>query len=237
MAGNTVLLKHSAQTPLCAERFHEAFDAAGLPAGVFQHLHLSHEAAPEIVGSGEANWWLHRLGRRRARGPGGGVAGASSPPVSSSAARTRPTSGGRRSRPRGREPGRRRLLQLRANAAAGSSGSTFTASCSTRFVDGLCRAARGVRARRPDRSRDHARPIGAGSGSRLRARPGRRGGGAGAQALLDPRTFRVDTRGLRLHGAAGAWSASTHAMRMMTEESFGPASASCRVDATTRRCG
>jgi acyl-CoA reductase-like NAD-dependent aldehyde dehydrogenase len=53
-AGNTVLLKHSAQTPLCAERFQEAFDAAGLPAGVFQHLHLSHEAALEVVGSGAA---------------------------------------------------------------------------------------------------------------------------------------------------------------------------------------
>ncbi|EWH02377.1 hypothetical protein Q427_09070 [Halomonas sp. BC04] len=44
MAGNTVILKHSAQTPLCAERFQEAFDEAGLPEGVFQHLHLSHDA-------------------------------------------------------------------------------------------------------------------------------------------------------------------------------------------------
>jgi acyl-CoA reductase-like NAD-dependent aldehyde dehydrogenase len=44
-AGNTVLLKHSAQTPLCAERFAEAFEKAGLPTGVFQHLHLGHEAA------------------------------------------------------------------------------------------------------------------------------------------------------------------------------------------------
>jgi len=48
-AGNTVLLKHSAQTPLCAERFSEAFDKAGLPAGVFQHLHLSHAAALRLI--------------------------------------------------------------------------------------------------------------------------------------------------------------------------------------------
>lgn len=40
--GNTVILKHSHQTPLCAERFAEAFAAAGLPPGVFQFLHLSH---------------------------------------------------------------------------------------------------------------------------------------------------------------------------------------------------
>ena len=53
-AGNVVLLKHSAQTPLCAERFQAAFDAAGLPTGVFQHLHMGHEAALRIVASGEA---------------------------------------------------------------------------------------------------------------------------------------------------------------------------------------
>ena len=40
LAGNSVVLKHSAQTPLCAERLHEAFAAGGLPKGVFQYLHL-----------------------------------------------------------------------------------------------------------------------------------------------------------------------------------------------------
>lgn len=42
IAGNSVLLKHSHQTPLCAERFLEAFAIAGVPRGVFQYLHLSH---------------------------------------------------------------------------------------------------------------------------------------------------------------------------------------------------
>ncbi len=51
MAGNAVILKHSAQTPLCAERFAEAFRAAGLPEGVFQYLHLSHDAALRMIGS------------------------------------------------------------------------------------------------------------------------------------------------------------------------------------------
>jgi len=50
IAGNTVVLKHSHQTPLCAERFAEAFAAAGLPDGVFQHLHLSHEATAGLIG-------------------------------------------------------------------------------------------------------------------------------------------------------------------------------------------
>ncbi|MDP6208620.1 MAG: aldehyde dehydrogenase family protein, partial [Roseibacillus sp.] len=51
LAGNTVILKHSAQTPLCAERFYEAFEAAGLPKGVFQYLHLSHEDTTELIRS------------------------------------------------------------------------------------------------------------------------------------------------------------------------------------------
>ena len=51
LAGNAVLLKHSHQTPLCAERFAEAFQTAGLPEGVFQHLHLSHGAAAKLIGS------------------------------------------------------------------------------------------------------------------------------------------------------------------------------------------
>ena len=43
MAGNTVVLKHSGQTPLCAERLYEVFKEAGLPDGVFEYLHMSHE--------------------------------------------------------------------------------------------------------------------------------------------------------------------------------------------------
>jgi acyl-CoA reductase-like NAD-dependent aldehyde dehydrogenase len=49
MAGNAVLLKHSAQTPLAAERFAECFEAAGLPAGVFQVIHASHEDTDRII--------------------------------------------------------------------------------------------------------------------------------------------------------------------------------------------
>jgi acyl-CoA reductase-like NAD-dependent aldehyde dehydrogenase len=49
MAGNAVVLKHSAQTPLCAERFQEAFDAAGLPKGLFQHLVLTHEDTAKVI--------------------------------------------------------------------------------------------------------------------------------------------------------------------------------------------
>jgi acyl-CoA reductase-like NAD-dependent aldehyde dehydrogenase len=49
LAGNAVLLRHSAQTPLVAERFFEAFQKAGLPEGLFQYLHLSHEDTAKVI--------------------------------------------------------------------------------------------------------------------------------------------------------------------------------------------
>jgi acyl-CoA reductase-like NAD-dependent aldehyde dehydrogenase len=49
IAGNAVLLKHSAQTPLCGERFEECLQAAGLPAGVFTVLHLTHADTERVI--------------------------------------------------------------------------------------------------------------------------------------------------------------------------------------------
>src|SRR5437868_8421841 len=49
MAGNAVILKHSAQTPLCSERFAQSLQAAGLPEGVFQALHMSHEDTERVI--------------------------------------------------------------------------------------------------------------------------------------------------------------------------------------------
>lgn len=49
MAGNTVILKHSAQTPLCAERLAETFAEANLPDGVFQILHATHRTVADMI--------------------------------------------------------------------------------------------------------------------------------------------------------------------------------------------
>ncbi len=51
LAGNAVLLRHSAQTPLCAERIAEAFAVAGLPEGVFGFLHTSHADTEKLIAS------------------------------------------------------------------------------------------------------------------------------------------------------------------------------------------
>jgi acyl-CoA reductase-like NAD-dependent aldehyde dehydrogenase len=49
MAGNTVILKHAYQTPLCAERLADACAAAGFPQGVFQYLHASHDDIAKMI--------------------------------------------------------------------------------------------------------------------------------------------------------------------------------------------
>jgi acyl-CoA reductase-like NAD-dependent aldehyde dehydrogenase len=49
LAGNSVILKMAAQTPLVAERYAEAFKAAGLPQGVFQFLHLDHAHVARVI--------------------------------------------------------------------------------------------------------------------------------------------------------------------------------------------
>ena len=56
LSGNTVIIKHSAQTPLCAERFVQAFTEAGLPEGVFQFLHLDHPATERVIKAPEINF-------------------------------------------------------------------------------------------------------------------------------------------------------------------------------------
>jgi acyl-CoA reductase-like NAD-dependent aldehyde dehydrogenase len=52
LAGNAVILKHSAQTLLAGERFAEAFAAAGLPQGLFANLFLSHEETARLLRAG-----------------------------------------------------------------------------------------------------------------------------------------------------------------------------------------
>ncbi len=49
LAGNSVVLKIAPQTPLVAERYAEAFAAAGLPEGVFQFLHIDHDQVAEVI--------------------------------------------------------------------------------------------------------------------------------------------------------------------------------------------
>ena len=49
IAGNTVLLKHAAQTLQVGERLAEAFHASGIPDDVFQNLFLDHDTTSELI--------------------------------------------------------------------------------------------------------------------------------------------------------------------------------------------
>ncbi|MEK6750096.1 MAG: aldehyde dehydrogenase family protein [Pseudomonadota bacterium] len=56
VAGNIVIMKASAQTPLTAERIANAGVAAGLPDGVLQFLHLDHQSTAEILRKAPLNY-------------------------------------------------------------------------------------------------------------------------------------------------------------------------------------
>ncbi len=56
MAGNSVIMKPSSQTPLSAERLYDAFDTAGLPAGLFQYLFLEHDATAKLIQHSAINY-------------------------------------------------------------------------------------------------------------------------------------------------------------------------------------
>ena len=56
LAGNSVVLKMALQTPLVAERYAEAFKAAGLPDGVFQYLHIDHQQVARMIGDARVGY-------------------------------------------------------------------------------------------------------------------------------------------------------------------------------------
>ncbi|MBT3139877.1 aldehyde dehydrogenase family protein [Ruegeria litorea] len=56
IAGNTVLLKHAAQTLQVGERLAEAFHTAGIPDDVFQNLFLDHDTTSELIARRKVNF-------------------------------------------------------------------------------------------------------------------------------------------------------------------------------------
>ena len=54
-AGNSVILKHSAQTPLCAEQLYQSAKNT-LPKNVFNYLHLNHEDGLKVVADKRINF-------------------------------------------------------------------------------------------------------------------------------------------------------------------------------------
>lgn len=56
VAGNSVMLKHSAQTLLVGEHLAEAFHAAGVPSDVFQNVFLDHDVTGRLIADREVDF-------------------------------------------------------------------------------------------------------------------------------------------------------------------------------------
>jgi acyl-CoA reductase-like NAD-dependent aldehyde dehydrogenase len=222
MAGNAVLLKHSAQTPLCAERMGEAFAEGGLPVGVFQHLHLSHDAAAGIIDSGQVDF-VSFTGSV----PGGhGVQEAAS----------------RRFLALGLELGGKDPAYVRPDAdldhaienlADGAFFNSGQSCCAIeriyvhrdvydRFVAGLVECARGYRLGDPSDPETTLGPLVRPAAADFVRAQVHEAVAAGARAHVDPKLFAKDAAG-SAYMAPQVLTGVDHTMRIMTEETFGPA--------------
>jgi acyl-CoA reductase-like NAD-dependent aldehyde dehydrogenase len=222
MAGNAVILKHSAQTPLCAERFAEAFQAAGLPEGVFQHLHLSHDAASRVIASDGVDFVSFT----------GSVPGGHA--VQQAAAG--------RFLGLGLELGGKDPAYVRPDADLGhaienlADGAFFNSgqSCCAieriyvheaiydRFVDGLVGFARGYVLADPNEPETTLGPLVRPAAADFVRRQIEDATAAGAKAHLDPKAFAKDAP-RSAYMAPQVLTGVDHSMRIMTEETFGPA--------------
>jgi acyl-CoA reductase-like NAD-dependent aldehyde dehydrogenase len=222
MAGNAVLLKHSAQTPLCAERMGEAFAEGGLPMGVFQHLHLSHDAAGGSIDSGQVDF-VSFTGSV----PGGhGVQKAAS----------------RRFLAVGLELGGKDPAYVRPDAdldhaienlADGAFFNSGQSCCAIeriyvhrdvydRFVAGLVEFARAYRLEDPTDPETTLGPLVRPAAADFVRAQIHDAVAAGAKAHVDPKLFAKDAAG-SAYMAPQVLTGVDHTMRIMTEETFGPA--------------
>jgi acyl-CoA reductase-like NAD-dependent aldehyde dehydrogenase len=228
MAGNAVLLKPSAQTPLTAERFAEAFAAAGLPAGVFQRLNLSHVATSRIIASGAVDFVSFT----------GSVAGGHS--VQEAASQRFLGAGLELG---GKDPAYVRpdanLAHAIENLADGAFFNSGQSCCAIeriyvhdavydRFVDGLVEFARSYKLDDPTDPETTLGPLvrpAAADSVRAQINDAI---AAGAKAHLDPKAFAKDAPG-SAYLAPQVLTGVDHSMRIMTEETFGPAVGVMRV--------
>jgi len=221
LAGNAVVLKHSAQTPLCAERFAEAFREAGLPAGLFHVLHLSHDETQRVIASPAVDF----------------VAFTGS--VDAGHAVQRSASG--RFIGTGLELGGKDPAYVRADADLDHAvenlvdGAFFNAGQSCcgieriyvhasvydRFVEGYVALARTYRLGNPLDPETTLGPMVRASAAEFVRGQIADAVRAGAKLLVDPRSFANDRPGSPYLGPAVLVGVD-HSMRVMTEESFGP---------------
>lgn len=236
LAGNAVILKMAHQTPLVAERYAEAFEAAGLPEGVFQFLHLSHDDTARLIADARIDFAAFT-----GSVPGGHAV------QKAAAGRFIGT---------GLELGGKDPAYVRADAPFDDTvenlvdGSYFNSgqSCCgveriyvaralfARFVDAFVDLTRKYKLGNPLEKQTTLGPM-----VRTEAANVVRGQisealGKGARALIDPKAFAADKEGTP-YLAPQVLVDVNHGMQVMTEESFGPVVGIMPVDSDEEALG
>ncbi len=221
LAGNAVLLKHSHQTPLCAERFAEAFAAAGLPEGVFQALHMSHGATAKLIahdgidfvsftGSVPGGHAIQEAAAQRFIGAGLELGGKDPAYVRADA----------------------KLDHAIENVVDGAFFNSGQSCCGIErvyvdtkvhdeFVEGAAALVRKYVLGNPLEAATTLGPMVRSSAADFVRGQVRDAIAAGAKALVDPKIFPADRDGTP-YLAPQVFSQVDHGMRIMTKESFGP---------------
>jgi acyl-CoA reductase-like NAD-dependent aldehyde dehydrogenase len=229
VAGNGVVLKVASQTPLVAERWSDAFAAAGLPAGVFQHVHADHDAVAGMIGDERVGFVAFT----------GSVEGGHAV-QRAAAARFISTN----LELGGKDPAYVRadapLDKTIAELVDGSFFNTGQSCCAVEriyvhrdvydeFVDGFVDLTRRYRLGNPlDPETTLGPVVRAGAATFVRGQVDE-AVAHGARALIDPREFAADAPGTP-YVAPQVLVDVDHSMRVMTEETFGPVVGIMRVD-------
>ncbi|MCM0020625.1 MAG: aldehyde dehydrogenase family protein [Tagaea sp.] len=220
-AGNVVLLKHSHQTPLVAERYAKAAKTAGLPPGVFRILHADHADSAKIVGDARVDHVCFTGsvdgGRAIQRAIGERFIGA------------------------GLELGGKDPAYVRADADLAHAvenlvdGAFFNSgqSCCgieriyvheslyAKFVDGFVDLTKTYKLGDPTDKATNLGPMVRASAAEFVRGQIAEAVRQGARSLVDPKHFAADGPGTA-YMAPHVLVDATHKMRVMTEESFGP---------------
>ena len=221
LAGNSVILKMAQQTPLVAERYAEAFKAAGLPEGVFQYLHMDHEQTARVIrderiafvaftGSVEGGHAVQRAAAQRFIATGLELGGKDPAYVRADAD----------------------LASAVENLVDGSYFNSGQSCCGIEriyvhrdvyqpFVDGFVELTRQYRLGNPLDKQTTLGPMVRAQAAELVRAHIKDALGKGAKALIDPKSFPADKDGTP-YVAPQVLIDVDHRMQVMTEETFGP---------------
>jgi len=221
LAGNAVVLKHSAQTPLCAERLHQAFTEAGLPDGVFQYLHLSHSDTEAVIQSPEVSFvaftgsvpggeMVERVAVGRFIGVGLELGGKDPAYVR-------------------KDANLQHAIETVTDGAIFNSGQSCCGiervyvdeAVYQEFVDGVVALVNSYNLGRPDDASTNLGPLVKSSAADFVRGQINEAVAAGAKALVDPAKYDADKKGTP-YLAPQVLIDVDHSMRVMNQETFGP---------------